>query len=87
MKSKFRVTYRTRSEYCNTGEHLTKVFSVMECDVIASDSIEALKGAKKAFGLSENDGSWAVRTTLIPADTQTLHTEFSTLYNLTDKLF
>jgi len=67
--SKYRVTYRGFSEYVNTGDHLTNVHSILECDVVAVDGVEALALAAKAFGVLES-GDWKVRMLRSPQDVE-----------------
>lgn len=69
--AKYRVTYIGFDEYVQcSGIQSTNVHTVMECDVAAETSQEALLMAAKAFGLSDTDkgGEWKVRMTKSPQD-------------------
>lgn len=71
--AKYRVTYIGFEEYVTCSEiQSTNVHTVLECDVAAATSKEALAMAAKAFGLenTEKGGEWKVQMTRSPQDPQ-----------------
>lgn len=62
--AKYRVMYVGFDEYVQCGKHQsTNVHTVMECDVAAETSQEALKMAASAFNLKDTykGGEWKIR--------------------------
>lgn len=75
--SKYRVTFRTFSEYVPYGDKTnnTNVHLLMECDVMAEHGVQALELAAQAFGdAAEKSGDWKVRCTSVGGSEPTHHT-------------
>lgn len=69
--AKYRVTYIGFDEYVQCGRsQSTNVHTVMECDVAAETSQEALTMAASAFNLKDTykGGEWKVRMLRSPMD-------------------
>lgn len=63
--SKYRVAFRTFSEYvpCGNG-YSTNIHAVFECDVVADDGLGAIRTAAIAIGdPALRGGDWKVRMT------------------------
>ena len=83
--SKYRVTYRGFTEYANTGTHLTNVHTIMECDVVAANAVDAVMKAAAAFGKeADSSGDWKVRMLRWPQKVEFVGTqpERSTIVNI-----
>jgi hypothetical protein len=63
--NKYRVTFRTFSEYVPCGDGFTtNVHAVFECDVVADDGLGAIRAAANAIGdPALRGGDWKVRMT------------------------
>jgi len=69
--AKYRVTYIGFDEYVECGEgQSTNVHTVLECDVAAETSQEALSMAATAFKLKDTykGGEWKIRMIRSPQD-------------------
>lgn len=72
---KYRVTFSGHTDHSLTSVHLTRVFFVLECDVIAEDDLQAIKLAREAFTdafgeQATRSGDWKVRMNRWPHEVE-----------------